>query len=150
PLAHVIDGNEGELSRSLVATNVPGLSLLPGSHDAVEPPLQLRAGRKMRWLAHLRAIPTDYLVVDVGPGHAHLAVDLMLAADLAICVTVPEQPAIEATYRFVRSAYRRRLRRALVKDRFRLGLVDRAVKEIGRLPAPLDLIRALAKTDLGL
>jgi flagellar biosynthesis protein FlhG len=146
-LAHAIDGNDGDLARSLVATSVPGLSLLPGSHDAIEPPLQLRAGRKMRWLAHLRAIPTDYLVVDVGPGHSHLAVDLMLAADLAICVTVPEPPAIEATYRFVRAAFRRRLRRALVKDRFRLALVDRAVKEIGRLPSPLELVRALAKTD---
>ena len=45
------------------------------------------------------------LVVDVGPGHSHLALDLMLAADFAVCVTVPEPPAIEATYRFVRAAY---------------------------------------------
>jgi flagellar biosynthesis protein FlhG len=34
-----------------------------------------------------------------------------------------------------------------VKDRFRLGLVDRAVKEIGRLPSPIELIRALQKID---
>jgi flagellar biosynthesis protein FlhG len=149
-LARPIDGNEGDLQKSLVPTSIPGLSLLPGPHDAAEPPLQLRAGRKSRWLAHLRAIPADYLVVDVGPGHGNLAVDLMLAADLAICVTVPEPPAIEATYRFVRAAYRRRLRRALVKERFRLSLVDRAVKEIGRLPSPVELIRALAKVDRGL
>ena len=42
----------------------------------------------------------------------------MLAADFAICVTVPEPPAIEATYRFVRAAYRRRLRRSLVRIAF--------------------------------
>jgi flagellar biosynthesis protein FlhG len=141
------DESAEELSKSLVPTSVPGLSLLPGPHDAIEPPLQLRAGRKSRWLTRLRALPADYLIIDVGPGHAHMAVDVMLAADLAICVTVPEPPAIEATYRFVRAAYRRKLRRALVKDRFRLSLVDRAVKEIGRLPSPLDLIRLLAKTD---
>src|SRR3954470_13048135 len=35
-----------ELVKSLVATSVPGLSILPGPHDAIEPPLQLRAGRK--------------------------------------------------------------------------------------------------------
>ena len=74
----------------------------------------------------------------------------MLAADFAICVTVPEPPAIEATYRFVRAAYRRRLRRSLAKDRFRLSLVDRAIKDIGRLPAPLELIRALIKIDKNL
>lgn len=139
-----------ELTRALVQTSVPGLSILPGAHDAIEPPLQLRAGRKSRWLTHLRALPADYLVIDVGPGHAHLALDVMLAADIGICVTVPEPPAIEATYRFVRAAYRRRLRRALSKDRFRLSIADRAVKEIGRLPSPLDLMRLLAKTDRSL
>ena len=151
-LSHPIplEGSLEELTKALVPTSVPGLSILPGPHDAIEPPLQLRAGRKSRWLARLRSLPVDYLVVDVGPGHAHFAVDLMLAADFAICVTVPEPPAIEATYRFVRAAYRRRLRRSLIKDRFRLGLVDRATKEIGRLPSPLELIRALQKIDRGL
>lgn len=144
------DGTVEDLVKSLVPTSVPGLTILPGPHDAIEPPLQLRAGRKSRWLAKLKALPTDYLVIDVGPGHAHLAVDVMLAADFAVCVTVPEPPAIEATYRFVRAAYRRRLRRSLVKDRFRLSLVDRAIKEIGRLPSPLELIRSLAKTDRAL
>ena len=42
-----------ELAKSLVPTSVPGLSILPGPHDAIEPPLQLRAGRKSRWLARL-------------------------------------------------------------------------------------------------
>ena len=146
-LASPLDGTTAELARALVPTSVPGLSILPGSHDAVDPPLQLRAGRKSRWLAGLRGLDADYLVVDVGPGHSHLAVDVMLAADLAICVTIPEPPAIEATYRFVRAAFRRRLRRALAKDRFRVALIDRASREIGRLPAPLDLIRVLARTD---
>lgn len=149
-LAKPIDGNSEDLSKLTVSTSVPGLSILPAPHDALEAPLQLRAGRKTRWLSRLRAIPADYLVVDVGPGHASLAVDLMLAADVGICVTVPEPPAIEATYRFVRAAFRRRLRRALVKDRFRLGLVERAAKEIGRLPSPLELIRVLWKTDRSL
>ncbi|MBX3216537.1 MAG: helix-turn-helix domain-containing protein [Labilithrix sp.] len=141
------DDTTEELAKALVPTFVPGLSILPGPHDAIEPPLQLRAGRKSRWLSRLRALPTDYLVIDVGPGHAHLALDVMLASDIAICVTVPEPPAIEATYRFVRAAYRRKLRRALARDRFRLSLVDRAIKEIGRLPSPLDVIRVLAKSD---
>ncbi len=145
-----LDGGPEELFKSFVTTSVPGLSILPGPHDAIEPPLQLRAGRKSRWLARMRALPVDYLVIDVGPGHAHLALDVMLAADFAVCVTVPEPPAIEATYRFVRAAYRRRLRRALIKDRFRLSLVDRAIKEIGKLPSPLELIRSLTRIDKNL
>lgn len=142
-----VDGTAQEVMDALVPTNVPGLSLLPGPHDALEPPLQLRAGRKTRWLATLRSLPTDYLVIDVGPGVSNLSLDVMLGADVAICVTMPEPPAIEATYRFMRAAYRRRLRRSLVRDRFRLGLVDRATKEIGHLPSPLELIRVLWRSD---
>jgi flagellar biosynthesis protein FlhG len=141
------DDTAEEIAKQLVPTSIQGLSIIPGPHDAIEPPLQLRAGRKSRWLSRLKSLPTDYLVIDVGPGHTHSALDVMLAADLGICVTIPEPPAIETTYRFVRAAYRRKLRRSLSKDRFRLSLVDRAIKEIGRLPAPLDLIRLLAKTD---
>jgi flagellar biosynthesis protein FlhG len=145
-----LDGTADELANALIPTAVPGLSILPGAHDAIDAPIQLRAGRKTRWLARLRSLPVDYLVVDVGPGHAQLAVDIMLASDFAICVTIPEPPAIEATYRFVRTAYLRKLRRALARDRFRLSLVDRAVKDIGRLPSPLELIRLLAKVDRNL
>jgi flagellar biosynthesis protein FlhG len=135
------------IRRALVATSVPGLSLLPAAHDAVSPGLSLRAGRKMRWLAGLRALPAEYLVVDVGPGHGDFAVDVMLAADIAIAVTIPDPPAIEATYRFLRAAFRRRMRRALVRDRLRSSIFERALVELGRLPSPIELVHKLARMD---
>ena len=146
-----LDGEpRASLEKVLFETSVPGLSFMPGAHDTIDPPIALCAGRKARWLARLRAIPADWIVIDAGPGHAHLVVDLMAAADVAVCVTAPEPPAIEATYRFLRAAFRRRLRRALMRDRFRLSLVDRAMREIGRLPGPIELIRELAKMDRNL
>jgi flagellar biosynthesis protein FlhG len=135
------------LEKVLVKTSIPGLSLLPAPHDAVEPPLALRAGRKLRWLAKLRALPVEYLVIDVGPGHGAFALDVMSAADVAICVTVPEPPAIETTYRFLRTSFRRAVRRIIARDRFKVHLLDRALREIGTLPSPLELVRALAKID---
>ncbi|MGH7283051.1 MAG: helix-turn-helix domain-containing protein [Polyangiaceae bacterium] len=135
---------------ALVQTNVPGLRLLPAAHDAVDIPFLHRAGRKARWLARLRALPAEYLVVDAGAGHGHFTLDLMLAADLAIAVCTPEPPAIEATYRFLRAAFRRRLRRALARDRFRLPLLERALNDLGHLPSPLGLVRTLAKIDRNL
>ena len=133
--------------RALVPTNVQGLSLLAAAHETIELGFLQRAGRKARWLAKVRQLPAEYIVIDVGPGIGHFAIDVMLAADVAVSVTVPEPPAIEATYRFVRAAYRRRLRRALLRDRFRLPIVDRAIAEIGHLPSPLELVRALARAD---
>jgi flagellar biosynthesis protein FlhG len=147
--AEIEPGEDGvdRTKRLLVPTSVPGLSLLPAAHDAVAPGLSLRAGRKMRWLAALRALPAEYLVIDVGPGHGDFALDLMLAADIPIAVTVPEPPAIETTYRFLRAAFRRRIRRALVRDKLRSTMLERALGEMGVLPAPIDLVQKLGKMD---
>src|SRR5579872_2454718 len=143
----VDEGGFEAIARAHVPTSVPGLSLLPAAHDAITPGLALRAGRKMRWLAGLRALPAEYLVVDVGPGHSDFAVDLMLAADVPIAVTVPEPPAVEGTYRFLRAAFRRRLRRALVRDKLRSALLERALADLGTLPAPIDLVHKLTRVE---
>jgi flagellar biosynthesis protein FlhG len=135
---------------ALVPTTVPGLALLAAAHDAVNQGSLLRAGRKRRWLAALRALPVDYVVVDVGAGHGHPGLDVMLASDLPIAVTVPEPPAIETTYRFLRVAFRRRLRRALIRDRLRSSLVERALLEMGALPPPIELVHKLARVDRAL
>jgi flagellar biosynthesis protein FlhG len=74
----------------------------------------------------------------------------MLAADVAVAVTIPEPPAIETTYRFVRALFVRKMRRLLHADRFRLGLFERALRQMGTLPAPVDLVRLLMKMDRGL
>jgi flagellar biosynthesis protein FlhG len=141
------DASGESIRRALVSTSVPGLALLPASHDAGVPFMGLRAGRKMRWAAGLRALPAEYLVVDVGPGVGDLAIDTMLSADIAIAVTVPEPPAIETTYRFLRAAFRRRLRRSLVRDKLRSSMLERALTEIGGLPAPIELVYKLARID---
>jgi flagellar biosynthesis protein FlhG len=143
----VVERGVAALRSALAPTSVPGLWLLPAAHDAVTPALTLRAGRKARWLAALRALPAEYLVVDVGPGLGDLALDLMLAADVPIAVTVPEPPAIETTYRFLRAAFRYRLRRAISRDKLRVSILERALADIGMLPPPIDLVQKLAKTD---
>lgn len=136
-----------DMARALVPTSVQGLSLLPAAHDAVEPPGAPRGSRKARWMAHLRALPVEHLVIDVGPGQGHFELDVMAAADVPIAVAVPEPPAVETTYRYLRAAFRRRLRRNALGDRFRLSQIDRVFAEIGRLPSPLEVVHALARID---
>ncbi|HEV3193471.1 MAG TPA: helix-turn-helix domain-containing protein [Polyangiaceae bacterium] len=138
------------IRNALVSTSVPGLSLLPAAHDALTKGLTLRARRKTRWFAALRGLLADYVVIDVGPGHADPALDFMLSADIPIAVTVPEPPAIETTYRFLRVAFRRRLKRMLVRDRLRSSIVDRAFSDLGALPPPIDVVRKLIPVDRSL
>lgn len=143
-------GGADAIRQALLPTSVPGLALLPAAHDTIAQTAVLRGGRKSRWLAALRALPVEYLVIDAGAGHGDPALDLMLAADVAIAVAVPEPPAIETTYRFLRAAFRRRLRRAFVRDRLRSSMVERALAEMGALPAPIELVHRLERVDRAL
>jgi flagellar biosynthesis protein FlhG len=132
-----------------VATQVPGLSLVPQQYRTGST-VPVRPGRKARWARELKSLEADYVLLDLGAGTQPATLDLFLTADFGICVSAPEPPSIEASYRFVRAAFVRALRRALVKDRFKLRLVERAEAELGPLPAPQDLVHAIARYDSGL
>jgi flagellar biosynthesis protein FlhG len=132
-----------------VPTQVPGLSLVPQLYRAGST-VPVRPGRKARWARELKHLEADYVLLDLGAGTQPATLDLFLTADFGICVSTPEPPSMEASYRFVRAAFVRALRRALVKDRFKLRLVERAEAELGPLPAPQDLVHAIARYDTGL
>lgn len=132
-----------------LVTSVPGLRVLPSPFDPTTSS-PFRPGRKARWMTRLRALPADYVLLHLGAGSSPATLDLFLASDVGICVTVPDPAAVESTYRFLRSLYLRRLRRALMKERFKLRLVERALQSLGPLPAPPDVIRAIARHDTSL
>jgi len=98
----------------------------------------------------LRALPADYVLLHLGTGTSPATLDLFLASDVGLCVTVPDPAAVESTYRFLRSLYLRRLRRALMKERFKLRLVERAMQSLDPLPSPIAVIQAIGKQDTSL
>ncbi len=130
----------------VVDTDVPGLRLVGAMLDPTSA-TAARAGRRSRWAQTLKQIEADFVIVDLGAGFAPGTLDLFGLADVALCVTVPEPPAIEATYTFLRALFLRRLRRALLRERFRLRMVERALAELPALPRPPELIEALDRTD---
>jgi flagellar biosynthesis protein FlhG len=131
-----------------IATPIPGLLLLPQAYTPGST-VPVRPGRKPRWARGIRQLDADYVLLDLGTGTAPATLDLFLTADLGLCVTAPEPPSVESTYRFARALFMRRLRRALLHDRFRLRLVERAQAELVPLPRPLELVRAIARYDAG-
>ncbi|MCC6644658.1 MAG: helix-turn-helix domain-containing protein [Polyangiaceae bacterium] len=130
----------------IVETDVPGLRLVGALLDPTSAS-SARAGRRSRWLQAQRQIDSDFVIVDLGAGVAPGTLDLFSAADVSLCVTVPEPPAIEATYTFLRALFLRRVRRALLRERFRLRVVERALSELPPLPRPPEVIEALERTD---
>lgn len=138
------EGEESELEP--VPTQVPGLSLLPQLYR-VGSTVPVRPGTKPRWARQLRYLDADYVLLDLGSGTQPATLDLFLMADMGICVSTPEPPSVEATYRFARCLFTRVLRRMFIADRFKMRLVERAHAEVGPLPSPQALVRALGRYD---
>lgn len=146
PTHSAVDEDPDDPDLTPIATQVPGLLLLPQSYR-IGSTLPIRPGRKPRWARRLRQLDVDYVLLDLGAGTAPSTLDLFLAADQGVCVTTPEPPSVEASYRFLCAVFLRSLRRSLVEDRFKLRLVERAQSELGPLPSPLALVRAIARYD---
>jgi flagellar biosynthesis protein FlhG len=125
----------------VLETPVPGLSLVHGGID--EPAIgETRRGSRRRLRERLEGVPADYVVMDLGSGTHRSALDLWLDANVGVFVTLPEPTALDGTYRFVRAAFARFLRRRAPDPETRRRLVAR-LRAMGNTPAPLDLARRL-------
>ena len=129
-----------------VKTQVPGLLLEPQRYGPglTQP---IRPGRKPRWARDLRTLDVDHVLIDLGVSTHPANLELFLRADLGLCVTTPEPPSVEGTYRFIRALYQRRLRGKLVRDRYNLRAVERVHATLPPLPDPLKVIEGLALYD---
>lgn len=140
--------DEAENDLPVVPTPVPGLLLSPQLYT-VSSTAPVRPGRKARWARGIRQLAADYVILDLGAGTAPATLDLFLLADVGLCVVSPEPPSVEATYRFCRAVFQRQIRRTVVKDRFKMRLVERAQSDLLPLPSPQELVRVIARYDVG-
>ena len=96
------------LTELIVDTPVAGVGLIGGEGSAFGATRPKQTPKSI--LAALAALEFDWIVLDLGPPDSTLVLDLWLAADVPILVTLPDPASIEATYRFVKSGFVRRLR----------------------------------------
>jgi flagellar biosynthesis protein FlhG len=130
----------------LVSTTVPGLRLLPTAYDPMTA-TPVRASRSASLLKQISDLEVDYAIVNLGASTAASALDVFLQADVGICVAAPEPLAIETTYRFCRSLYLRTLRRALMKERFKLRLVEKVIASLPPLASPPQIVAEIKRFD---
>jgi flagellar biosynthesis protein FlhG len=126
-----------------VATHVPGMRLIAGVFDpagAASPPV----ARVRELAAELRALPFDWIVVDLAPGLDPSTLELFLEADLGVLVAVPDPTSIELMHRFVRAAFLAHLeRRGLAAF---AGACGDGRGHEGGMPSALDIYLAAVAT----
>ncbi|MFO0760457.1 MAG: helix-turn-helix domain-containing protein [Byssovorax sp.] len=146
PLTSTTAMDEG--TAELVTTIVPGLRILPTAYDPMTA-TPVRPSRAAQYVKHLGELDADYVIVNLGSATSSTSLDVFLQADVAICVTAPEPLAIETTYRFCRTLYLRTLRRALMRERFKLRLVERVVSALPPLASPPQIVAEIKRYDDG-
>ena len=121
------------LTELIVDTPVAGVGLIGGEGSAFGATRPKQTAKGI--LAAIGDLEVDYVVLDLGPPDSTLVLDLWLAADVPVLVTLPDPASIEATYRFVKSGFVRRLRTTR-------GLDKLVTNPQGPPRAALDLYRA--------
>jgi flagellar biosynthesis protein FlhG len=137
------------LHEVLIQTDIPNLQLLTGAQDLFNA-ADVNSVQRKRILRSLRNLEGDYLLVDLGAGNSVNVLDFFLMSDGGILVMTPEPTSIENTFRFLKSAFYRRLWQSATSRSVK-GLIDSAMdfkNEIG-IQNPYDLIDAVKGFDEG-
>jgi flagellar biosynthesis protein FlhG len=140
-LGDFFDKRVDRIERCVVETSVKNLGLVSAEGDplwAANP----RPATKNRLLNQVRDLDVDYLICDLPPGSGFTALDFFLVAQMGVLVVVPEPTSIENTFRFIKSAFLRRLRNLRGLER-----IASAGEYEGGIPSPLDLYQRARGVD---
>jgi flagellar biosynthesis protein FlhG len=146
-LSDFIKKRVSSLHEVLIPTEIPNLQLLTGAQDLLNA-MDSKNVQKRKLLRSIQHLEGDYLLVDLGGGNSVSVLDFFLMSDGGILVVTPEPTSIENTYRFLKSAFYRRLRHSVSSHRVKTmidGAMDR--KNEAGIQNPYELIKAVRRVD---
>jgi flagellar biosynthesis protein FlhG len=137
------------LREVLIPTAIPNLQLLTGAQDLLNA-MDAKSVQKRKLVRSIQNLESEMILVDLGAGNSVSVLDFFLMSDGGILVVTPEPTSVENTYRFLKSAFYRRLRQSVsslpVKALIE-GAMDRK-NEMG-IQNPHDLVHAVKRVDEG-
>jgi flagellar biosynthesis protein FlhG len=148
-LSDFIKKRVSHLNEVLISTDVPNLQLLTGAQDLLNA-ADAKSVQKRKLVRSIQRLSSDTALVDLGAGNSLSVLDFFLMSDGGILVVTPEPTSIENTYRFLKSAFYRRLRQSVSSSSVK-ALIDGAMdqkNEMGILN-PHGLIKAVKERDEG-
>jgi len=137
------------LNEILIPTAIPNLHLLTGAQDLLNA-ADARSVQKGKLVRSIQSLNSDTALVDLGAGNSLSVLDFFLISDGGILVVTPEPTSIENAYRFLKSAFYRRLKQSVSNSSVK-ALIDGAMdrkNEMG-IQNPHDLIKVAKAMDEG-
>jgi flagellar biosynthesis protein FlhG len=148
-LSDFIKKRVSHLREVLIPTAVPNLQLLTGAQDLLNAS-DAKSVQKQKLVRSIQSLDSDTILVDLGAGSSLSVLDFFLMSDGGILVVTPEPTSIENTYRFLKSAFYRRLRHSVSSSSVK-ALIDGAMdrkNEMG-IQTPRDFVQAVRRIDEG-
>jgi flagellar biosynthesis protein FlhG len=140
-LSDFITNRVTRMDDCVIPTGIPNLSVISGAQDSIGV-MHLQGEHKTRLLEAFRRLDADFVIFDLGAGTSSHTIDFFLAADVGMVTVLPEPTSIENAYRFIKSAFYRRLRSSPALDQV-AHLIDAAMEgknDLG-IKTPSDLFR---------
>ena len=146
-LADYVAHREEDLGKLLVDTSNPNLRIIAATHSNLATP-QPGHARRVQLLRDIRRLPADFVLIDLGAGTHAAVMDYFMVGDDGLVVIAPEPTSVENAYSFLRAAFYRRLRLAMVSHDVR-RVVTLAMDERNErgIRTPLDLLREVQALD---
>jgi flagellar biosynthesis protein FlhG len=107
-LSDFISKRVSSLADCVVPTGLPNLNMISGAQDSVNV-AQITLEQQRSFLSEVRGLNADYLIFDLGAGTSGYTMDFFLEADVGMIALLPEPTSIENSYRFIKTAYYRKL-----------------------------------------
>jgi flagellar biosynthesis protein FlhG len=102
-LSHFFDRSVASLAEIEVPTAVDGLTLVAGDGDCLGAANPAHA-QKQKLIRHLRLLPCDAVIVDLGAGTSFNTLDLFVSADLGVVVTNGEPTSLQNCFGFIKAS----------------------------------------------
>jgi flagellar biosynthesis protein FlhG len=96
----------------VVDTDIPNLGLVVGAQDLLNA-ANPKEPQKWKLIRHINSLDVDYIILDLGAGNSFNVLDFFLMSENEILVVTPEPTCIENTYRFIKSAFFRKVKRVV-------------------------------------
>jgi flagellar biosynthesis protein FlhG len=146
-LADFVAHREEDLGKLLLDSPIPKLRIIAATRGNLATP-QPGHGRRVQLMRELRRLPADFVLIDLGAGTHPAVMDYFMVYEGGIVVIAPEPTSVENAYSFIRAAFYRRLRLAMVSHDVR-RVVTLAMDERNErgIRTPLDLLREIQAID---
>ncbi len=133
------------LAETITPTRIKKLKLITANSEALDA-ANVTEDQKSRLMSALYSHPSDYIVLDLSAGTHDATLDFFLMAQKKIVVFTPEPTSVENAYRFMKSAFYRRLRRyehhLHLESEFNHVMID---KQRYGIRNPADLLRIIGE-----